>query len=103
MENVVLISKNLDKFPEGLSIALKQMCSIIGVSEINLDLPFWFHEHTWTSEQENEFKSWLYNTLKTDKSMVKSLTKNTNLGKTKEAREKLVNEFVFNYGWKVNE
>ena len=100
MENVILKSKHLDKFSDGLITALKQMGSVIGVNEIDLDEDSWYLKHTWTSEQENGFKLWLVDKLKTDKTFLKSLAKYPNLIKTNEQREKLANEFIMNYGWK---
>ena len=63
--------------------------------------PAWFLDHSWTVKEEQSFKDWLYNYLQTNKYAVRELSDMTVRNKTFLRR--LVDEIVWNFGWKYSE
>lgn len=53
--------------------------------------PEWFHDHSWTQDQQDQFAIYLR-----DMMMV-------NFHYTKKMATHAAQEFVFNYGWRIND
>lgn len=82
-----------------LKIILTKMCEWVDADVNTLDFSEqeWYHKYTWADEQQNEFKAWMINYLKTNKEARYELMAFPNTDKKRI--EKLVDEFIFNYGW----
>ena len=80
---------------------LKKMCEAVGVDPGAIDFKknAWYLEHSWTTEQQNEFISRLATHLYRDKRAYYALTSQI---KSKKRCEAVAREFVFNYGWTTN-
>ena len=85
---------------ESLQTILTKMCEVVGTDPTVIDFKEkdWFLKHTWTEEQEENFKKWFVNFLKTNSKARQQLLEHPNA--TKKILEKAATEFVFNYGWK---
>ena len=69
-------------------------------ADLDLELTSgWFSKYSWSKEDEDSFKSWLSNYVK-DKKIWYALTNRIYLNK--KLRERFANDFVFQYGWKIN-
>ena len=67
--------------------------------DINFKKPNWFHDFQWTQKQEDNFKEWLTNYLKTNKEAREELMQSPRL----KGYIKIANEFLFQYGWKTKQ
>jgi len=79
---------------------LRKMCEMVNVpyEKVDFTKERWFHDHTWTAEQEKEFKEWLA------KYMFNSQAARVALSycrKDMTSCEQFAEMFAFNYGWKV--
>jgi len=78
---------------------IKKMCDVINVNYKDIDTmkEGWFNEYTWTAEQEEEFRVWfesyLYKSAEARREIMEHPIKN------KKIINKLVTQFIFNYGW----
>jgi hypothetical protein len=83
-----------------LKQALDMMFTISGKQppkkESHYKKEFWFHKDTWTQEEQDKYIEWLSDYLKDNWEGI-ARRKPT----TKKERDKVANEFVFNYGLKV--
>ena len=86
---------------EVLKEILQEMCKRVNANydEINFQEDNWYHKYSWTLEEENEFKKWLINYFNNNKSAFKVMCKFPSITKI----EKLVDEFIFQYGWKLKD
>jgi len=77
---------------------LTKMCSCAGadIDKINFK-GNWFQQHTWTQEQEREFKQWLIAYLKKAGNRRAVMEHPVN---NKAVISKFVDMFCFQYGWK---
>jgi len=87
-----------------LKEVLKKMCSTVGISGINFDnFDFtkdnWYQKFQWSKAKEKEFIEWFKQYLWENKDARKEFMARPN--KSKRDIEKVVNEFIFNYGWKT--
>jgi hypothetical protein len=84
-----------------LSLILERMCQFANVrfKDIDFKSPDWFLKYEWTKNQEAEFKIWLIDFLRDNKQARISIMKTPK--HSKKILEKVANEFIFNYGWKV--
>ena len=74
---------------------LKKMFAMVGEEYPNQELTSkenWFHQRTWTSEQENEFRIWM-----------RKLLKRRYKHWTKRVIDGEISGFLFMWGWKVNQ
>jgi hypothetical protein len=90
------------KLPETTKI-LKKMFQMVDVkfSSEFIKTPQWFTLHTFTSQQELEFKQWTINYLYTHEKARKELMRTP--CRNKEYIEDVVNFFLLGYGWKIND
>lgn len=86
-----------------ISVVLKEMFKRVGAT-YNEDLvqdDGWYLKYSWPKVEEDEFKEWftdyLYNNVQARKEIMAFPRKN------KVHIRKVVEEFVWNYGWKVVE
>lgn len=92
MKPITTISK------EDTQIILREMCNRVGVAFETLDVsaPFWYLEHEWTVEQEDEFVTWLALFLRKKKYVAgRKFYRGTEQG-IYEAQK-----MVANFGWKT--
>lgn len=84
-----------------LKAILTKMCEWVGADYNTIDFSEqeWYYKYLWTDEQQNEFKAWMINYLKTTKEARYELLDNPITDKKRI--EKAVNEFIFNYGWRI--
>ena len=75
---------------------------MVGVKAKDIDFKAsnWFWEHTWTAEQEQEFRAWLINYLKTTPAARRELMRFPSL-QGKRDLERFADLFLLNYGWKT--
>lgn len=89
-------------FDEHIQEVLSKMCEMVGtkIEDIDFNDEEWYYTHTWTDNQQEEFKKWLVDYLHKKHSARKLLT----MVRTKDKKllEKAASSFIFNYGWKVN-
>ncbi len=79
-------------------IVFKKMCDMVNAPYNIVGIDRWFLLYTWTPEAEKEFMTWLNNYLKSSKEARKELMRFPNSKNT----EKVVKEFIFQYGWKTS-
>lgn len=79
-----------------LKAILKEMCKRVKApyTKMNFSKKNWFLTYSWTEEEENDFREWLIKYVKKDKYARMELA-----GRSHCDVNKLVNEFIFNYGW----
>lgn len=82
---------------------LKEMCQIVGANQSQIDFkrPRWFHSFTWTKVEEDNFVKWLTDYIHKNKEARSLLT--TIHNNTKKNCNIFAKQFVWNYGWKINE
>jgi hypothetical protein len=88
------LKKHLEKI-------LQQMCKYVNVDRELIDTKQedWFLQHSWTEKQQNNFKRWLINYLKTHKDAREVIMK---FPSSKIADIKAVAVmFIFEFGWKL--
>jgi len=92
--------KTINEFGVHLQQILRQMCYVIGVDPETIDFGQhdWYMQHTWTQEQEQEFKIWLTDYIYNNNEARKEILEFPR--KDKKHCEKAASEFLFNYGWK---
>ena len=61
----------------------------------------WYLKHTWSNETEDEFRKWFINYLYKNVQARKEIMATPRKDKTRITR--VVEEFIWNYGWKVSE
>jgi len=84
-----------------LKAILKEMVSRIGINYNDIDFKSndWYLQHSWTTEEQDDFGYWMIDYLKNNKKAREELM--TRPCKNKNVLERSVSEFIFNYGWKV--
>ena len=82
-------------------IILEEMCKRIGVKYEDMDFkkPHWFWNFAWTQEQEDDFKKWIVSYLIGSYEARQELMEHPNL----KDCDKVADEFIMQYGWKVKE
>lgn len=83
-----------------IKIILNKMCDVVGAKNIDFKEEGWFLKHEWTEEQEKEFINWMQEYLMKNKDARNEIMARPN--KSKKDIEKVVDEFIFNYGWKID-
>ena len=78
---------------------LTKMCKSVGAKfkDIDFNQDSWFYNYTWTTAEEIKYKKWLIRYLKWNKKALQSLTHFAHTAKV----EKIADNFIWNYGWKV--
>lgn len=61
----------------------------------------WYHTRTWTNDKEQEFKDWFENHFKNNRKELKNIMQNPISRNNKELRTKILDEFLFMYGFRV--
>ena len=76
---------------------LAELCKRIGFNAELFDFTQkdWYLKHTWTQEQEEDFRIWLGKYLVTHKYARKGTYRGQNVGYYKSGK------IIMNYGWKV--
>lgn len=79
---------------------LKEMCKRVNVkySDVDFTTSDWYTKHSWTEEEEDDFKVWLSEWIKNNKKDAKLLWSSHRF--TKKNRQGMAAGFAFNYGWK---
>jgi len=86
-----------------LGYILKKMCEMVGANydEIDFKKQSWFTLYKWNANKESEFKEWFVNYLMENKDarfeLMEFPTTRINIIK------KLIDEFIFNYGWTTDD
>jgi len=81
---------------------LTEMCKKINVDPETIDFKKegWFTEHTWTKEQENEYRDWLNEQLYNNRALVREISTLGYFANRKRI-ESLVDQFILMYGWRT--
>ncbi len=100
-----LVKKTYDNtFSEHLTIVLKEMCARVGANYDKLPMKDkekkWFHLHTWTIKEQDDYIEWLANYLYTNTKARRELM--TISYQSKKRCRDFAQFFVFNYGWKTS-
>ena len=84
-----------------LEVILRKMCRMVGANynSMNFKESNWFHKHSWTEEEESEFKKWLIKYFNDHVEARHALMKFPLKKYVKESAQ----SFIFNYGWKLKE
>jgi len=93
------MSKKMNVF---LKEVLNKMCNVVGISGINFNnFDFkednWYQKYQWTEVQEKEFIEWMKEYLMKSSEARKAFMARPS--KSKRDIERVVYEFVGNYGW----
>ena len=87
-----------------LKIILDEMARRVGlksIDEVDIKNPKWYMLHKWTEKEMYAFRDWLTNYM-LDREARKELMRGySSYNARKKQREKLANEFIFQYGWKT--
>lgn len=84
-----------------LDEVLSEMFSRVGRIYTELPTGEWFTQEEWTQEQQEDFASWMQQYLLTTPKALKQFTGKSI--KNKEVIQKVVKEFLANYGWNIKE
>lgn len=89
---------------ETLKEILHEMCSRVGADAETIDFKArdWYISYVWTQEEQNSFRDWMINYLLADRKRIKDMAEFPSLMRNKKAVSKLVDWFIFDYGFKVN-
>lgn len=94
--------RSLDLLPVGIAKVLREQCRRVGVDPDSLDYssPDWYLRHSWTEDDESDFKRWLYKALSKDKDIRRDL-----LGPYRWpspwTRRRAADEWCLMYGWRI--
>ena len=79
----------------------RKLCQAVGVDWKTVDFhkDGWYLEHTWTQEQEDEFKEWLADYLYKNTRARQQIMKFPR--KDKRICARVASGFVWNHGWKA--
>lgn len=91
---------------EYLKEILWNMCKRVDMSKkkfgsFDFRKPSWFHQYSWTEEEEEDFKQWLIRYLREHEEARYDLLRI--FSSDKRFLQKVANEFAMNYGWKIKE
>ncbi|SRR5258708_9270161 len=83
---------------------LTHMCEMIGVdpNEVDFKSQSWFTEHTWSENQQDEFRQWLidyFSVKKEGKRRLRDIARFPSL-MNKQEINKLTGMFLLDYGWR---
>ncbi len=83
---------------------LRKMCKMVGADYYTTDFKAdtWYWNHTWTPNQERAFREWMIDELVLSTDMQKDLFRTTTK-RTLKWIEQAADEWIWNYGWKVEE
>lgn len=92
----VLFMKN-DILPEHTKEILTEMCRRVGVSYDSVDFnkQQWYQDHTWTAEEQDDFRKWLGGFLRKHKYVGKGKKRGVDWGYYEAGK------LVGNYGWRL--
>lgn len=82
---------------KNLDLILKEMFSRVGLKRVNTKPKNWFLKHSWTEEEQEDFRKWLVKYLMENKEARQELMQWPR--KDKKTIEKLSKEFIMNYGF----
>jgi hypothetical protein len=111
MERQTVIKRYVDRevverspFDKVIDEVISKMCTYVGVDSATIDTTKtrWFSKHSWTIEQEEDFKQWLYTQLRSNRPYRLALLNFPNRSE-KSYLKRVVEQFVFSYGWKIKE
>lgn len=79
-----------------------KMCEMVNVNydDIDFSKDGWYSEYEWTKEQEQEFRDWLENEIRTNNKVRKELT-TLPYRPTKKRVKDVVSWFNMMWGWKT--
>lgn len=85
--------------PEHSAIILDELCKRVGVDSKTVDFskPSWFEEHSWTKDEQQDFRDWLAGFLSENGYAKKTY----HMGQKHSYYE--ASKMLSNYGWKVKE
>jgi hypothetical protein len=80
------------------------MCDMVGADfkKIDFSTADWFQEYKWTQQQEAEFRGWFYKLLKNDAAARKEMLEHPAIN-SKTYIDSAVSEFIFQYGWSLED
>jgi hypothetical protein len=87
-----------------LTEVLTKMCDMVGVNVNKIDFkkPQWFWKHTWTKNQEKEFKKWFVNYLYRRADRQREIFDMYGYYSCPKYRLKeYVDGFIFQFGWRT--
>lgn len=85
------------------SDVLKEMCSRVGADYDSVDFQKdgWYLDHTWTTEEQEDFVSWFAAFLKNTGPRTE-MCKYPQLVKTTEERKRFARKFISEFGWLIS-
>jgi hypothetical protein len=82
-----------------LKTILDEMCSRVGAKDINFEESEWYLKHTWTKEEQEDFRNWLSDFLYNNSKARKVFS----IPKSKKYCNKASGMFILSYGWRTKE
>lgn len=97
-EEGLTVRKPLKEYGEPLDSILKDLCEAVNTDYYNMDFTEndWFLKHTWSFQDQINFKNKLINKIKKNKKFYSSMLNVS----TDRKIEQSVEMFLFTYGWK---
>ena len=88
-----------DKFGKHFEIIMKKMCELNNVDyyKVNFHNDEWYTAYTWTEEEEQVFRDWLFNYMKDNVEARKELMRINS--KSKKNLEIFISEFCLMWSW----
>jgi len=99
IQSLLTIKRNYS-LNDGIRFVLVSMCSAVGAPFHKIDFfnGTWYHEYSWTEEEEKEWKEMIVDIIYNDKKVRTSLKMN---GWSKKKIKENIDWFAGNYGWKT--
>lgn len=86
---------------EVIDIILKKQCELVGADFIKTDFkkPYWYWQHEWSREKENEFKKWFVDYFVKNKKQFRMISERLFINK--KVLSKAADEWCMQFGWKI--
>jgi hypothetical protein len=94
-----IIKKEIFMFSTHIHNILYEMCQRVGADYDTIDFQEagWYTKYTWSVDEENSYKAWLFEYLRNNKDARREIMR---FPSTKQKNiERCVNSFIFNYGF----
>lgn len=93
----------MNKLGKHLTIILTEMCKRVNVKFEDVDFKEkeWFMKHSWTEEEQDDFKKWLVDYWYSNKEARKEMLSSGGIRRTKKKLKDIAAWFLLDYGWKI--
>ena len=97
-----IIRKDIHGFPKQFSKIMKEMCKRVGANylKINFNEEGWQSKYTWSDEDRQKFKKWVYKFIHENKELGKEV-ESLDPFNTNSCEEHAV-YFVYDFGWDLD-